>query len=74
MVNNFIQKAHLKKGALHKQLGYPEDYIIPEHVLHQITKTPIGKKAKYYINNKLHTPTITRLLKRRAQFALNIRR
>lgn len=30
MVEKFIQKMHMKKGSLHKQLGIPEGKKIPE--------------------------------------------
>ncbi len=30
MAGKWIQKAHIKKGALHKQLGVPEGKNIPE--------------------------------------------
>ena len=33
MTKKFIQKMHLKKGALHKELGVPLDKKIPEKKL-----------------------------------------
>jgi hypothetical protein len=63
--NNWIQKANnpKKKGALHRQLGIPQDKTIPKKTLRDITKTDIGKKS--------HGHTVTTKLKQRAVFALN---
>ena len=66
MVKKFIQAAHIKKGALHKQLGYSMGEHIPTGLLREIVDTPIGNKAR--------GRTVTSLLKKRANFALNIRR
>lgn len=41
----WIQKAHIKKGALHKQLGVPEGKKIPESKLKSAEKKG-GKVAK----------------------------
>jgi hypothetical protein len=42
----FIQKMHMKKGALHKSLGIPEDKKIPESKLKKAehSKNPITRK------------------------------
>jgi len=53
-----------KKGALHRQLGIPITQKIPIAKLRRIVKTPVGKKVGHH--------TVTRLLKQRSQFALNV--
>jgi hypothetical protein len=58
-------KKGMKKGALHKQLGISEDKKISPKLLEKIVETPIGKKVK--------GKTVTRLLKQRANWALNVR-
>ena len=63
--NNWIQGATnpSKHGALHRQLGLPLTQKIPITKLRKIVKTPIGKKVGKH--------KVTRLLKERANFALN---
>lgn len=65
MVKKWIQHATKKrtKGALHRQLGIPQDKKIPKKKLRKIVKTQIGKKVG--------KRTVTRKLKHRALFALN---
>lgn len=65
MPKKWIQQASSQhtKGALHRQLGIPQDKTIPKKTLHDIVKTPIG--------NKSHGHKVTPLLKKRANFALN---
>lgn len=66
----WIQEAEPKKGALHRQLHIPEGEKIPVGILYRIrdarpgTETPVhGRKV-----------TVTPLMKRRANFAINVRR
>ena len=66
MANRWIQNAAPKKGALHKQLGYPESERIPVPVLQRIRLMPLG--------GHIHGHTVTPLMKKRANFALNVRR
>lgn len=70
--NNWIQKAikGRKKGLLHKQLGIPSHERIPNYILETIVNTDIGR----YISYGHKDIKITKLLKRRAIFALNIRK
>lgn len=56
----------IKKGALHRQLGYGKNDDIPMGLLNDISKTRIGNKVRGY--------TVTSLLKRRVNFALNSRK
>lgn len=53
-----------RKGALHRQLGIPLDKKIPRAKLRKIANTPIG--------NKVGRVTVTRKLKQRSLFALNV--
>jgi hypothetical protein len=62
-VNKWIQKAKPKPGALHKQLGYPVGQPIPPQVLQK------GYTAK--VGTQLHGKTVTPLMKRRIQYAVN---
>ncbi len=57
----------IKKGALHKQLGYPEGEVIPVKELNKIIKAELDSTVK--INGKEHK--VTELLKKRANFAVN---
>lgn len=44
----WIQGAHIKKGALHRQLGIPKGKKIPISVLKEASKEPgvLGKRAR----------------------------
>lgn len=44
----WIQKTHLKKGALHRELGIPEGQIIPLAMLQRAAKAPgkLGHRAR----------------------------
>ena len=46
MPENFIQKMHMKKGALHKSLGVPQGEKIPEKKLEKAehSKSPLTRK------------------------------
>ncbi len=45
MAEKWIQKMHMKKGALHKELGVPEGEKIPAKKLAKAAKAP-GKEGK----------------------------
>jgi hypothetical protein len=64
----WIQKAtaNMQHGAHHKQLGIPASKTIPTKTLENVVNTGAGEKA-----NKI---TVTPLLKKRVNFALNIRK
>lgn len=70
MVYKWIQKAHPKKGALHKDLGIPADQRLPIPLLSKVAHTAAGKKVK--INKK--TVVVTARIKQRANFALTMKR
>lgn len=55
-----------KKGTLHRQLGIPQSKTIPKKTLQAVVKTEIGKSS--------HGVTVTPLLKKRNQFALNVQK
>jgi hypothetical protein len=55
----------LKKGALHRQLGYPKGEKIPTGLLRDIVRAPEG--------NIVRGTKATGLLKKRANLALTMR-
>lgn len=65
-MNYFIQKAHIRKGALHRQLGYSPYHHIPIGLMHEIQQANVGTHIRGH--------KVTGLLKRRVNFAMNIRR
>jgi len=65
----WIQDTKMKKGALHKQLGYDEDEKIPAGVLKKIVDGEVGSKVK--IKGEEHT--ITALMKKRANLAKTLK-
>jgi hypothetical protein len=64
---------HIKKGALSRQLGVPEPKNIPIGFLRAIVATPIGETAKNPAKLGKSQVTVTKLLKRRAVLALNMK-
>jgi hypothetical protein len=64
--DKWIQNAAPKKNALHKQLGISTSKTIPTKTLNDIVGAKVGSKS--------HGVTVTPLLKRRAQFAKNVRK
>ena len=65
----WIQETKMKKGALHKQLGYDEDEKIPAGILKKIVDGEVGSKVK--IKGEEHT--ITALMKKRANMAKTLK-
>ena len=59
----WIKKGSQHPGALHRQLGYSTSKELPEGLLHDIYKTPVG--------NMCRGRKVTTLLKRRVVFAVN---
>lgn len=76
MVKKWIQKARPKKGALSRQLGISEDKNIPTEMLKYIRDAPVNtwfdKTHFMYAHPK--RIKVTPLLKKRANFALNVRK
>jgi hypothetical protein len=64
----WIQKIKMKKGALHKQLGYDEDEKIPAGIIKKIVDSEIGSTVKVKGEDK----KVTSLLKHRAVLAQNL--
>ena len=60
----------MKKGALHKQLGYDEDEDIPAGVIKKIVDGEVGSKVKVKGEEK----TITALMKKRANLAKTLKK
>ena len=74
MTKYWIQHAKPKKGALSRQLGIPISANIPISLLVKIKKSPLNIYIPLpSISNKKRIK-ITRLLKKRANFALNVKR
>ena len=67
MVEKWIQKAFRghKKGSLHKQLDVSQDRKIGKKLLRKIVGTPLHE------GKKVHGHLVTRLMKARANAALN---
>ncbi len=65
-MSNWIQGTHIKSGALHKQLGYSRDASLPPGLLQEIGSANIGTHVRGH--------TVTPLLKKRVNFALNVRK
>ena len=75
---HWIPKVHLKKGALHRQLGLSPSTTIPYWILHDIKDKKVGqyqivnvRELDGVVDKKVK---VTPLLKKRVQFALNVRR
>ena len=66
----WIQSAKLKKGTLKKMLGYKEEDNIPDRIIDEIAKEKIGSSVKVLGKNI----KITKLMKKRAQTAINLRK
>jgi len=62
------QKVRFRKGALHRQLGIPEDEDIGNTNLRKIKNAKVGASVK--IKGKSHK--VTALMKRRANLGLNL--
>jgi hypothetical protein len=66
----WIQDTEMKKGALHKQLGYDEDEKIPAGVLKKIVDGEVGSK----VTVKGEEKTITAVMKKRANLAKTLKK
>ena len=69
----WIQKAKIKKGALHRQLSVPKDKDIPVTLLKRIKNATTGGTISNPTKTGKRRIKITTLLKRRVNFALNVR-
>ena len=69
----WIQKAKIKKGALHRQLSVPKDKDIPVTLLKRIKNATTGGTISNPTKTGKRRIKITTLIKRRVNFALNVR-
>ena len=68
----WIQKAKIKKGALHRQLAITGD--IPVTLLKRIKNSKTGTTITNPTRKGKRRIAVTTLLKRRVNFALNVRK
>ena len=63
-----------KKGALSKQLGIREEDNIPINLLNSIISAKAGEEVDNYTSKGYKRIKVTKLLKQRANLALNLKR
>ena len=73
MVDKWIQKIHLKKGTLHRQLGVPLDKKIPMALLNKIVSAKDGDTITNPTKLGKKKIKVTRILERRAILARNLK-
>ena len=73
MVDKWIQKIHLKKGTLHRQLGIPLDKKIPIALLNRIISASPGETITNPTSLGKKRIKVTRVLERRAILARNLK-
>jgi hypothetical protein len=73
MVKKWIQKAHLKKGALSHQLGIPMKENIPKSLLDKIVKAQPGDTISNPTKTGKRRIHVTRLMERRAILARTLK-
>jgi len=73
MKRKFIQKIHLKKGSLSKQLKIPEKENIPKKLLDKIVAAKAGDKITNPTRTGKRKIKVTRLLERRSILARNLK-
>ncbi len=69
----WIQKIHLKKGALHRELGIPKDEKIPVSLLNKIISAKPGESIKNPTKKGRKRIRVTRRLKKRVNLARNLK-
>jgi len=74
MVIKWIQKIHLRRGALHKQLGISKDNKIPVSLLNKIISAKVGETIKNPSKAGRKRIKVTRVLERRAILARNLKK
>lgn len=74
MVVKWIQKIHIKKGALHRDLGIPQSDKIPLKLLDAIIKAKAGDVIKNPTTKGKKKIEVTSRLERRAIFARNMKK
>ena len=73
MVVKWIQKIHLKKGVLHRQLGIPLDMKIPVSLLNKIISAKPGDVITNPSSKGRKRIKVTRVLEERANLARNLK-
>ncbi len=74
MVDRFIQRIKLKKGALSRQLGIPIKDDIPMSLLNKIISAKAGDTIRNPTKTGKRRIKVTRLVERRAIFARTLKR
>jgi len=74
MTKKFIKKIKIKKGALSKQLGIPEEKNIPMTLLNKIIKAKAGQTIKNPTRIGKKRIKVTRKLERRAILARTLKK
>lgn len=74
MTTRWIQRTGLKKGALSRQLGIPEEENIPITLLEKIRRAEIDTVIRNPTKTGKRRIKVTRKLKRRAVLALTLKR
>ena len=72
--NRWIQNSRIKKGSFSRQLGIPEKKDIPVTLIKKIKSAEVGTELKNPTKLGKKRLTITPLLKKRANLALNLKR
>ncbi len=73
MVIKWIQKIHLKKGVLHRQLGIPQDTKIPVSLLNKIISAKPGDIITNPSGKGRKRIRVTSVLEKRANLARNLK-
>ena len=73
-MGRWIQKAKIKRGALSRQLGIPEEKNIPVTLLNRIIKARPGEVIRNPTKVGKRRIRVTRLLERRAILARNLKK
>jgi hypothetical protein len=61
-----------EKGRFHRQLGIPVKQRIPKTLVKKLVRTPIGNTVRNPTKTGKRRIKVTRLVKQRANFALNV--
>lgn len=69
----WIQKIHMKKGTLHRQLGISEDKKIPLSLLNKIISASPGEVITNPSKVGRKKIKVTRVLEKRANLARNLK-
>ncbi len=73
MVVKWIQKIHLKKGTLHRQLGISQEHKIPISLLNKIIAAKPGDTITNPTSKGRKRIKVTRVLEKRVNLARNLK-